>query len=255
MVYHDYRYRLYQHYLSTFFGQAHNPECIAKDYKRYRRYFIRNYARYLPPDKEAKILDLGCGLGHFLHFAKQQGYQHVTGIDISQELVDFCQKQQFDTHVAEITTFLQNTPATFQTIVCTDVIEHHNKDEVLPLLDSIYQALQPGGLGIINTPNINNPFTGPGDRYIAFDHEIGFTESSLRQVLAVANFTSIRIFGHDGYVFYENPLNYLAKLIAFVISKMLYLLSWLYGRNSLKIYDKNLIAVAYNDKDRTRDVA
>lgn len=246
---HDYRERIYQNYLATLFGYAHNPDEIQADYRRYYRYFAKNYKKYLPEDISARILDAGCGLGHFLYFVTQLGYTHVTGVDLSEELVAFCKSQHFDVRVAEISTFLTEHPDTFDLIVCNDVFEHLRKHEVFPLLDAIYLALKKGGRIIVNTPNMNNPITGLPGRYIAFDHEVGFTESSLRQVLLLTQFQDIRIFGHDGYVFYENPLNYLAKCAAFLTSKLFYLLSWMYGRNSLKIYDKNIIAVAYKQED------
>jgi len=44
------------------------------------------------PQKEAKALDVGCGLGHNALFMAQNGYE-VTAIDLSQSAIDWAQKR------------------------------------------------------------------------------------------------------------------------------------------------------------------
>src|SRR6185503_12315942 len=50
----------------------------------YAKYIISNF---LPKDKEAKIIDLGCGIGGFIKSISQAGYSNIEGIDISEESV------------------------------------------------------------------------------------------------------------------------------------------------------------------------
>lgn len=81
---------LYEKYISTHFQYIH-PD-VKKEFALYYRYFKKNYNSLLPMDKEAKILDVGCGIGHFLNFLKEEGYGNTLGIDISKECVNFVNK-------------------------------------------------------------------------------------------------------------------------------------------------------------------
>ena len=89
----NYRKRIYAAYLSNIFDEVHSAGDIEKEYAVYDRYFRRNYRQYLPSGREAAILDVGCGMGHFLHFLKQAGYKNASGVDGSPDIVAFCKKQ------------------------------------------------------------------------------------------------------------------------------------------------------------------
>ena len=244
----DYRERIYQDYISSQFGSGHSIENLHKDYLIHQRYFKKNYQKFLPSNKDAKILDAGCGLGHFLFFAEQSGYKNVIGIDVSNELVELCKKKGYNAIATDIFSFLEGHRNAFEVIIFNDVIEHLRKEEIINFLDLMYASLIPGGCLLIKTPNMANPFTAAGGRYIDFTHEIGFTEASMREVLTVTKFKNIKIIGTDIYVIYENPLNYIAKFIAFIISKYLFVMSYLYGRKTLKIFDKDILAIGYKNE-------
>ena len=244
----DYRERIYQDYINSQFGSGHSIQNLHKDYLIHQRYFKKNYQKFLPPNKDAKILDAGCGLGHFLFFAEQNGYKDVTGIDVSKELVELCKGKGYNAVVADLFSFLAGHRNAFDAIIFNDVIEHLTKEEILNLLDLMYASLTDGGCLLIKTPNMANPFTAASGRYIDFTHEVGFTEASLKEILVVTKFANVRVIGTDIYVMYGNPLNYLAKFFAFIFSKILYLLSYLYGRKTIKIYEKDILAIAYKKR-------
>ena len=88
-----------------------------------------------------------------------------------------------------------------------------------------------------------NPYVGPATLSLDFTHTMSFTEVSLRQVLTAVGFSDVHITGTDIYV-KKNIVNFLAKYVAKLISLELYIKSWLFGRKSLKIFTKNLLAVA-----------
>jgi 2-polyprenyl-3-methyl-5-hydroxy-6-metoxy-1,4-benzoquinol methylase len=240
----EYRDRIYREYVSSQFGHGHDVNALSSEYKVHSRYFKKNYEKYLPKNKECRILDAGCGMGHFLYFVKELGYKNVIGIDTSQELVELCRKNGLVAQVNQISSFLKENESSFDVIVFNDVVEHLGKEEIVEILDLMHLSLKDGGCLMIKTPNMANPITAAGGRYIDFTHEIGFTEASLREILVVTRFRNIRVFGTDIYIFYGNPINYLARFSAFMISRLLYLLSYLYGRGTLKIYEKDLLAVA-----------
>ena len=39
-----------------------------EEYERHCSAFETNYGRFMPQDRKSKILDIGCGAGHFLYF-------------------------------------------------------------------------------------------------------------------------------------------------------------------------------------------
>lgn len=45
------------------------------------------FQRLLPPLKGLRVLDLGCGLGHFARHALSQGARSVTGVDLSERML------------------------------------------------------------------------------------------------------------------------------------------------------------------------
>jgi len=77
-------------------------------------------------------------------------------------------------------------------VILKDVIEHLPRAVVIPILSSIYDALNPGGSLLVETGNLTS-LTGVYLRYIDFTHECGFTENSLRQVLKASGFTTIEL--------------------------------------------------------------
>jgi 2-polyprenyl-3-methyl-5-hydroxy-6-metoxy-1,4-benzoquinol methylase len=153
------------------------------------------YRGCLPADKGARILDVGCGGGHFLYFLNKSGYRDFQGIDVSPQQVEFCRKNVTErVEQADAFRFLDERGGTYDFIAAHAVLEHVPKDQVLPLAQKMHAALKPGGRLVIRVPNMSNPFAGHA-RYIDMTHELGFTESSLRQVLYMAGFRDIAFTG------------------------------------------------------------
>ena len=76
-----YRQRLYQHYLAAGAKGRGLEETDRLDLRAaHLQDLIR---RHFPPDKDAAILDVGCGHGAMLYFARQAGYHNTAGIDCS----------------------------------------------------------------------------------------------------------------------------------------------------------------------------
>lgn len=233
---------IYKNYISTHFGEAH------KEYKKgffmFYKYFKKNYLGYFPKNKEIKILDIGCGMGHFMYFLKKEGYRNYLGIDISKECIEFCKEKKFNVQHIDIFEFLKTNKAFFDIIVMNDIIEHLNRKEIIEILELIHNNLNENGKIFIKTPNMANPILGVHGRYIDFSHKIGFTEESLAQVLRISNFKNIEIIPQDIYVFYCNPLNYLAKFTSKIFNLLFRLLFLLYGRKTTRIFTKTIIAIA-----------
>jgi 2-polyprenyl-3-methyl-5-hydroxy-6-metoxy-1,4-benzoquinol methylase len=78
---------IYERYLESHFIRFNIPSKEAFEYMA--RCYFNWYDPYLPKNKDARILDFGCGIGHFLYFLNKMGYSNFVGIDISPQQVAF----------------------------------------------------------------------------------------------------------------------------------------------------------------------
>ncbi len=240
----DDKKNLYSRYMTTHFGKIHGDN---QEFPIHNRYFRKNFLKLLPADRNVKIVDLGCGMGHFLNFLEKENYYNYIGVDVSEENVEFCKKNKFNAVLGNIFDFLKETNETYDVIVMNDIIEHFEKPEIIYLLQLIFDALHHNGRLIIKAPNAANPILASSSRYYDFTHELIFTEESMSQVLRISGFSQVFIYPQDLYVFYYNPVNYLAKLFSFLLNGILRIFFRFYGRKTTKIFTKNLIAVAIKD--------
>jgi hypothetical protein len=87
-----------------------------------------------------------------------------------------------------------------------------------------------------------NPITGAEALAQNFDHQNTFTEYTMRQVLSHCGFTEIKILPLNLYVFYKNPLNYVAMFAAWLLNTAFRACYILYGKRN-KIFTKKIGAV------------
>jgi cyclopropane fatty-acyl-phospholipid synthase-like methyltransferase len=156
----------------------------------------RFYLPWLPADRGARILDLGCGGGEFLAFLDGQGYRAASGVDFSAEQVERCRARGLERVevVRDTRAFLRGRGRVFERVVMNDVLEHVPKAECIALLEDIRASLVEGGSCIIKVPNASSAF-GLVARYLDFTHEVAFTETSLKQVLVAAGFHDVVVAG------------------------------------------------------------
>jgi len=194
----NYRERCYKTYITTRWQYAHSLS--KEEYGLYAKVSKKRFEAFLPENKEAKIIDIACGSGHFLYFLQKEGYTNTLGIDLSEELIEIAQKMCVkNLQKADLFEFLPDNPQSFDMVIANDIIEHFKKEEVLKFLDIVYQALRPGGQVLLSTPNPQSLF-GAKVVFIDFTHEQGFTPSSLSQVMRVCNFQDVTIYGEKPIV-------------------------------------------------------
>lgn len=189
----NYRDRFYRSYISTKWNYTHTLS--KEEYNLFAKTSKKRFRGIVPEDKEARIIDIACGAGHFLYFLQKEGYGYTQGIDLSEEQLETAKKMGIkNLHKADLFQYLPNHPQSFDMIVANDIIEHLKKDEVLQLLDIIYETLVPGGRVLIGAPNAQSLF-GSHMVFIDFTHEQGFTSESLDQVLRVCGFAEVKVYG------------------------------------------------------------
>jgi 2-polyprenyl-3-methyl-5-hydroxy-6-metoxy-1,4-benzoquinol methylase len=181
----DYRTRIYERYGTNFQDAPETfPKEAAQRWGNGYRYYLR---KWLPVDKNAAIVDVGCGSGSLLYFFKTMQYLNVTGVDISPEQVQLARQVTSTVDEANVLDWLEERPSTFDLITGLDIIEHLDKAEVLRFLDASYKALKPGGRLVLQTPNAESPW-GSQHRYNDFTHEVGFNPNLLSRLLNLAGF-------------------------------------------------------------------
>jgi cyclopropane fatty-acyl-phospholipid synthase-like methyltransferase len=141
-------------------------------------------------------LDIGCGWGQFLWWLRERGYAAAEGIDVGDEQVKQCHSLGLRARrVEDSAAFLKENAASFDVITMHHVIEHMEAAVGLELLRAIYGALREGGRVILQTPNMNAT-SANYTRYIEMTHVTGYTDSSLAEILQMAGFRDVRVYGN-----------------------------------------------------------
>jgi len=204
---------IFTKFISTGFGEENKNSS-----PHMRQLYAHNYGEFLPKDKSARILDIGSGTGSFLEFLGAQGYENFIGVDLSEEAVRFCKEKGIEKIklIDNLSDFL-NTAEPYDLIVMNDVIEHLEREQILPILHKIREKLSADGKLIVKTGNMAS-LVGLRIRYNDFTHTCGFTEYSLTQVLKTCSFSDIDIYP---FVF---PLNRFRRIVRAFCQRILHAL-------------------------------
>ena len=183
----SYRERIYAHYSSE--KMVSWRDSNEADYRRWALAAKARLRGWLPKDKNAACLDLGCGPGNVLYLLSQEGYRNICGVDVSPEQAEVAKRICANVTCADAKDYLEGFRENFNLIIAFDMIEHFQKDELLELFDDMKKALKPGGTLIVQTPNAESPW-GLMHRYHDFTHELAFDPHSLHHILDIEGFTN-----------------------------------------------------------------
>ena len=188
--------RLYDSYVSSGHagqqGESVNPETLCRPRQAYLNHLI---SRYLPQNREARILDLGCGHGAFLYFLLHAGYTRIVGVDTSPERIELAHRLGIpQAELGGVAEFLAaREESSCDVVVLMDIIEHLAPQELFDLLDSVYRVLVSGGICLTHVPNAEGLY-GMRVRYGDFTHETAFTPKSASQVFRTIGFRKIEAY-------------------------------------------------------------
>ncbi len=237
-----YRSRIYGRYVDAATTKL-APDAIAGLEPR-RATLTRLIAEHFPPQKDAAILEVGCGHGALLYFAREAGYTNMRGVDRTPSQVEAARRLGInEVRAGEMLPTLYGTPAaSLDAVIAYDVIEHLTKDELIDLADEIVRVLKPGGRWIVHAPNGLSPFAGAmtfGD----LTHELAFTPESLTQLFLSSGFREATF--HE-----DSPVAHGAKstlrALLWPVIRFLYRAALVVetGMSDYRIFTLNLIAVA-----------
>jgi|SaaInl7_200m_RNA_FD_contig_71_298498_length_1446_multi_6_in_0_out_0_2 SAM-dependent methyltransferase len=186
----NYRERIYERYSSV--CKKTGSVFSETEARKYADVYSRRLDGWLPQQKDAKILDLGCGSGRMLFFLSKAGYSYVSGVDFSEEQVLLARQVTDNVAQGDFFEFIRGKIEEYDLILAQNIIEHLSKDGAFELLDSCLRALRPGGRLILSTPNAESPMFS-SRRYGDFTHEICFTPPMLGQILEIVGFEGIAL--------------------------------------------------------------
>ncbi len=154
---------------------------------------IKRYEELLdqfePYRKLNRILDIGCGDGHFLAVAKRKGWE-VFGTEYTNEAVNVCREKGIQIHQGSIQNYVADQ---FDVITSFEVLEHINDGR--EHLSKINELLRNKGLFYFTTPNFNSMsrrVLGGKWNVIEYpEHLLYYTKPTISKILNDAGFSKI----------------------------------------------------------------
>ena len=123
-------------------------------------------AECLPKNKDATVLDLGCGTGLELEeYFKINPTAKITGIDLSEGMLNALSEKFKDKDITLIKGSYFDVPFgenLFDAAVSVESLHHFTKEEKIPLYKKLYSALKDGGYFILTD------YFAPDDEYETF---------------------------------------------------------------------------------------
>lgn len=146
-------------------------------------WFKRRVARYLPENKDARVLDLGCGYGRYMVALQMCGYKNIEGVDISEEQVAYAKEKLGLSRVvlSDALSYLLNKSSQYDCILAFDILEHLDARSLFDVMGAVERALVPGGTIVIQVPNALAPLSP--NLFGDITHTTCFTEHSIKQLL------------------------------------------------------------------------
>ena len=187
----DWRRRLYDSYVSS--GQGGGDS--SKGYRSGAPYINQLIQRHIPADRNISILDLGCGTGGVIYWLKRAGYEKVSGIDFSPEMVAAAHAAGVnEVRLDSIQAALNMTESQcLDVVLVMDVLEHMEREVLFEMCDEIFRVLKPGGRIIAHVPNAAGIF-GASILYGDLTHQLAFTSSSMQQLLHTVGFREVKCY-------------------------------------------------------------
>ena len=217
----------------------------------FEKYALQSYFPHLNVyDRSSKVLEIGCSRGYLLSTLQNWGFTDLSGVDLSP--LDILQAQQLlpSAHLqtADGFEYLKAHKKSFKIIIAKAVMEHIEKNKIFEFLHHCYAALQEEGILIIDVPNMDWLFASH-ERYMDFTHEVGFTKTSLEQVMGEV-FPTATIYPIDFYIDaskkWKKPIKKLLRTLSRKLIKKLLDLADPEGMGTLNpIWERSIVGIGY----------
>ena len=128
------------------------------------------------------VLDLGCGFGDFINAVR---CRRRIGVDLNEEAAESL-NPDVEFHAASISDLSFIEDGSIDVVFTSNVLEHlPDKAAVEETMQSVHDALRPGGTFIALGPNVR---LVPGAYWDFWDHHVPISDRSLVELLEVIGF-------------------------------------------------------------------
>jgi len=150
--------------------QASSPEALQALITRHqaRYYFVGHFLR-----AGMIVLDFPCGSGYAAKLLAPQDIIYI-GADANQNAVNYAQSMYMDYgefSCCDLTTF-KPLFTQYDVIACIEGLEHIDAEAQRRLIPAFYEALKPGGVLVISSPETRGDVSGPNPKNPYHKHEL-----------------------------------------------------------------------------------
>jgi SAM-dependent methyltransferase len=161
--------------------------------------YHKAFFKYFPSNVRGKLLDVGCGDGRFLRYAKEQGFE-VWGIDFDKESVENVKRNLgidtvFAMSLEEFYEYAKGKNLKFDVITFFEVLEHQDKPR--EFLEMVKGLLKEGGYIAGSVPNRESMFIEIFYTDYPPHHFLRFSKPSLEKALSFSGFKYIEVYKLD----------------------------------------------------------
>lgn len=117
--------------------------------------YALNYQPWLPGNRDASILDFGCGFGNFISYLTEFGYRNLFAFDVNPRCDQFI-RQHFKcrTEVSQdALTFLKSQSNSHDSIMIRQAAYYFPRNDLQKWFDAVAGALRPNGRLIVEVVN------------------------------------------------------------------------------------------------------
>ena len=115
-----------------------------------------DFVNRLPVDRNARILEIGCGSGDTAHIAKSAGVcGYYAGVELFPDAASQARKHIDEVVVGDVETLdLAWAPETFDALILSEVLEHLRDPWIVTA--RLAKLVKPGGLVLASSPNVSH---------------------------------------------------------------------------------------------------
>jgi SAM-dependent methyltransferase len=107
-----------------------------------------------------RVIDVGCGRGELLTLLREKGID-AYGVDTEPDFVARCREAELDVKEEDGVAHLASlSPGEVDAVVASHVAEHLSPQRLTRLIQAAHDALEPGGILILETPNPESLLAG-----------------------------------------------------------------------------------------------
>lgn len=170
--------------------EYHQRDGAESDFDRRRLAIIADIIAPFVPDRDARILDVGCATGRLLALLRDRGFANVHGLDPSPSCAAAAGRLYGIPVRTTTLSHLHESGETFDVVILVGVLEHINDLDIA--LREVHDVLSPNGIVYVEVPDALTFADWPNAPYQDFstEHINFFSPVSLGNLMARHGFVT-----------------------------------------------------------------